>query len=79
MPFFSQKKPKKFNYKPIYFQEEENSTNRNGFSEKMTNLWNRDSYQDQKKLGTKRIYRLILFVAILILGIIKFLDYVNQI
>lgn len=78
MPFFYQKKPRKFNYKPIYFKKEEENSDRNGFSDQMIDLWNRDSYKSQKILGTKRIYRLILFVAILLLGILELFDYVNQ-
>lgn len=73
--FFSQRKPKSFNYKPIYTKD--SNEVEEGLKENMLNVWNRESYQDALKLGQRRIKRLVLIGLVLSLSIFWLLYYFN--
>ncbi len=76
MSIFSQRKPKQFNYKPVYKKDTEEE--RNGFSQKMYDQWNRLSYQEVLESGKKRIFTSIAIVAMLALGGIILYEYLIQ-
>ncbi len=61
MAFFGQRKPNKFNFKPVYLKEEDE----NGISDKMHNKWNRVAHSQLLKQGKRNILKaLVLIVAI---------------
>jgi hypothetical protein len=74
MAFFGQRKPKQFNFKPVYLKEDEKI----GFSEKMHKQWNRISYSELLKDGKKKTIRsLIVILAVAYLSI-KIYEYLIQ-
>ncbi|MFT6716050.1 MAG: hypothetical protein ACJA0Q_000679 [Saprospiraceae bacterium] len=76
MAFFGQRKPKQFNFKPVYLKEEEED--KAGFTEKMHNQWNRIPYSQLLKDSKRKIIRsLVVILAIAYLSI-KTYEYLNQ-
>ena len=76
MSFFSQKKPKQFNYKAVYTKE--GKAENDGLSEKMYDQWNRASYTELLKAGNSKIIFTIALAVILIYGNIVLYDYLIQ-
>lgn len=76
MSFFAQKKPKQFNFKPVYLKEKQEE--KVGFSKKMTDQWNRTSYEQLAKQGRKRILRTIVFIVALFYLTAELYEYFTQ-
>lgn len=74
MALFGQRKPRQFNYKPIYLKEEDESD----FSDEMHKRWNRIPYSQLLKEGKQRVFRTILGIAALLYFFIKLYDYIIQ-
>lgn len=73
MSFFFQKKPKQFDYKPIYTEKEELKDS--NLSDKMYDQWNRASYAELLKAGNFKIIITIAIGAVLIFAGITLYDY----
>lgn len=71
MAFFGQRKPKQFNFKPVYLNEE----NKTGFSEKMHKQWNRIPYSQLLKDGKRKTIRSLALILALVYLAVKLYDY----
>ena len=80
MSFFNNKKPKQFNFKPVYSKNEQNIDQENEglLSDKMYNRWNRTPYKEVVKNGNKKIKYTIALICVLIYTIITFYNYLVQ-
>lgn len=76
MLFFNRKKPKQFNYKPLYSNEEQNE--KELLTNKMFNRWNRAPYSELLKQGNKKVKYTIAIICLLIYAGITFYDYLIQ-
>lgn len=76
MPMFSQRKPKQFNYKTVYNKDVDDE--KDSFSNKMYDQWNRLSYRDVLNDGKKKIFTSIAIVAALLLGGVIMYEYLIQ-
>lgn len=76
MLFFNRKKPKQFNYKPMYTKSEQSENDL--LTNKMYNRWNRAPYDELVKLGNKKIKYTIAIICLLIYAGITFYDYLLQ-
>ena len=75
--FFRQRKPKTFNYKPIYFKPQEDEGK--GIKKEMLETWNRPSYQNTLQEGQKKIKRWIMLGAVLAFSIYWLINYLGTI
>jgi hypothetical protein len=76
MSFFGQRKPKQFNFKPVYLKEEEDVDR--SFYQKMHKQWNRVSYSQLLKEGKRKTVRTIAFVLAVAYLSIKVYGYLIQ-
>ena len=76
MALFGQKKPKQFNFKPLYIKDEKGEET--GLSEQMHQKWNRTSYRDLLKEGKKNTLRAISLVLLLTYLAFKLYNHFTQ-
>ena len=86
LSFFSNKKPKQFNYKPRYQKNTEIKSNtkpisfRNKkYSDAMYNRYDRIPFTDLKKEGRKRITIKVIVLVVLLSILILYLDRIEEI
>ncbi|MBI35050.1 MAG: hypothetical protein CMP67_06765 [Flavobacteriales bacterium] len=84
--FFSNRKPKKFNYKPRYQKDSEGnekeerlSFRNKKYSDAMYNRYERVPFNDLKKEGRKRIMIRVIILAVLLIVIIVYLEKIEEI
>lgn len=76
MTFFGQRKPKQFNFKPVYLKEEEGAER--SFYQKMHKQWNRVTYSQLLKEGKRKTTRTIVFALAIAYLAVKVYDYFIQ-
>lgn len=85
LSFFSNRKPKQFNYKPRYQNDSEGKEKENRvsfrnrkYSDAMYNRYDRASFNDLKKEGKKRIMTKVIVLVILLSVLVLYLDKIEQ-
>tara|TARA_B100000614_G_scaffold234205_1_gene230019 strand:+ start:1925 stop:2203 length:279 start_codon:yes stop_codon:yes gene_type:complete len=85
LSFFSNRKPKQFNYKPRYQNDSEGkekekrvSFRNRKYSDAMYNRYDRTSFNDLKKEGKKRIMTKVIVLVILLSVLVLYLDKIEQ-
>ena len=76
MALFGQRKPKQFNFKPVYIQEDKE--NKTGFSEKMHKQWNRIPHSQLLIDGKRKTIRSVGLIGVLIYLAVKLYEYITQ-
>ena len=83
--FFSNRKPRQFNYKPLYQKDSETknkekkiSFKKKKYSDAMYDRYDRASFTELKKEGKKRILVKVVVLAILLSIIIFYLDKIEE-
>lgn len=82
--FFGTKKPKQFNYKPIYIKDEAEEkkefsfNNQKNYSDLMYQRWDRISYKELLDKGKKRTLTTMIALVFILVLIIVNLDKLNN-
>ena len=83
--FFSNRKPKQFNYKPRYQKDAEDkklekriSFKKKKYSDAMYDRYDRASFTDLKKEGKRRILIKVIVLAMLLSVLILYLDKIEE-
>jgi hypothetical protein len=74
MAFFGQRKPNKFNFKPVYLKDEDET----GISDKMHDKWNRVPNAQLLSQGKRNIIKAIVLIVAIVYLSYKIYDYFIQ-
>lgn len=86
LSFFNNRKPRQFNFKPVYHKQEKEgddekkfSISENRYTEQMYNKWERIPFSELEKEGKKRLKRISLITGTAILIIWRYWDEIEEI